>query len=190
MNPASTAIWDYAWFETFTDCQDCLDNNQQNFVYRVQRYDNECVLLPIIETIVSHTSAITIGDVVELNGTPYVGCWKVVAVSQVQPATTVNTVYPDCPTCFGQVTPTVYAAQYCDGSGNVFVSSFTSYTGGEVVRINDTCQSCVTITDFGPYTAQYEIIDQVYIDCDACNNQNFGQEPTEYDDNCREFDGV
>ena len=190
MNPASTQIWDYAWFETFTDCQDCLDNNQQNFVYRVQRYDTNCVLLPILETIVSHTSALTVGEVVSLNGTAYAGCWKVVAISQVQPATTVNTVYPDCPTCFGQVTPTVYAAQYCDGSGTVFVASFATYTGGEVVRIDDACQSCVTITDFGPYTAQYNIIDQVYIDCDACNNQNFGQEPTEFDDNCREFDGV
>ena len=190
MNPASTVIWDYAWFETFIDCQDCLDNNQQNFVYRVQRYDNSCVLLPIIETIVSHTSAITIGDVVALNGTAYGGCWKVVAVSQVQPATTVSAVYPDCTTCYGTTPATVYAAQYCDGSGNVFVSSFTSYTGGEVVRINDNCQSCVTITDFGPYTAQYEIIDQVYIDCDTCNNQEFGDEPTEFDDNCREFDGV
>jgi hypothetical protein len=187
MNPASTNIYDFVVNAEFATCQDCLDNATTEYIYRVNRYTAECGI-ESTELIVTHTSTLNIGDTVDLASNR--GCWYIAGISQLTPTDSVANVYVDCAECQGVAPDIVYAAQYCDGSGTVFVSSTIQYNGGDVVRITDACNSCVTITDFGPYTAEYGIIDQVYIDCESCNNQTFGQEPMEFDDNCREFDGV
>lgn len=188
MNPASTTIWDYTVTQIWGSCNDCQSGSTIEYVYRVNRWNTGCTGLQPENTSVSSTTPIATGSTVNLTNTS--GCWYVTAETQVLPVDTVSTVHPDCETCFGASPEITYLAYYCGTTDPVYVSSNVDYVGGEVVRINDACKSCVTIDRGSTQTPQFDIIDVVYPDCATCNNQNFGDEFVEFDDNCREFDGI